>query len=97
MPLHEPRRRPVAPTPLAEELDIRTCKRGKGFSYHDADGSRIDDTATLERIRGIVIPPAWTDVRISDDPDSTSRRSDVTNAGGSSTGTTPTGPRSVTG
>ena len=30
----------------------------------------MEDAATLERIRGIVIPPAWTDVRISDDPDS---------------------------
>ncbi len=45
-------------------------KRGRGFSYHDHDGSRVQDPATLERIRGIVIPPAWTDVRISDDPDS---------------------------
>ena len=30
----------------------------------------MEDATTLERIRGIVIPPAWTDVRISDDPDS---------------------------
>ena len=53
-----------------EDLTLRRVKRGKGFSYHDGEGSRIQDTATLERIRGIVIPPAWTDVRISDDPDS---------------------------
>jgi DNA topoisomerase-1 len=49
----------------AEELPIRRVRRGRGFSYHHPDGSRVDD-ATLERIRGIVIPPAWTDVRISD-------------------------------
>ena len=53
-----------------EELVLRRVKRGKGFSYHDGDGAKIDDTTTLERIRGIVIPPAWTDVRISADPDS---------------------------
>jgi len=48
-----------------EELTIRRVRRGKGFSYHDADNTRITDDATLERIRSIVIPPAWTDVRIS--------------------------------
>ncbi len=53
-----------------EQLVLRRVKRGKGFSYHDGNGAKIDDDATLERIRGIVIPPAWTDVRISDDPDS---------------------------
>ena len=53
----------------AEELEIRRVRRGKGFSYHDGGGSRVADAATLERIRGIVIPPAWTDVRISNDPD----------------------------
>jgi DNA topoisomerase I len=51
-----------------EELSLRRVRRGKGFSYHDADNTRITDDETLERIRGIVIPPAWTDVRISDDP-----------------------------
>jgi DNA topoisomerase-1 len=52
----------------AEELDIRRVRRGKGFSYHHPDGSRVSDAETLERIRGIVIPPAWTDVRVSDAP-----------------------------
>jgi DNA topoisomerase-1 len=50
----------------AEDLTIRRVRRGRGFSYHHADGSRVDDDATRERIRAIVIPPAWTDVRISD-------------------------------
>ena len=53
-----------------EELDLGDVKRGRGFSYHRPDGSQVKDPATLERIRGIVIPPAWTDVRISDTPDS---------------------------
>jgi DNA topoisomerase-1 len=50
-----------------EELTIRRVRRGKGFSYHDDAGGRVTDDDTLERIRGIVIPPAWTDVRISAD------------------------------
>lgn len=53
-----------------EELTIRRVKRGRGFSYHDDTDTKVTDPATLERIRGIVIPPAWTDVRISADPDS---------------------------
>jgi DNA topoisomerase-1 len=54
----------------ADELDLRRVRRGRGFSYHRPDGSRVSDDATLERIRAIVIPPAWTDVRISDTADS---------------------------
>src|SRR5688500_12860904 len=39
-------------------------RRGKGFVYLDAGGRRVDDPATLERIRALVIPPAWEDVWI---------------------------------
>ncbi len=39
-------------------------RRGKGFEYVDAGGRRVDDPATLERIRALVIPPAWEDVWI---------------------------------
>ena len=42
-------------------------KRGKGFGYLDQRGRRIDDETTLERIRSLAIPPAWTDVWISPD------------------------------
>lgn len=42
----------------------RRARRGKGFSYHDADGGQIRDAKTLERIRALAIPPAWTDVWI---------------------------------
>jgi DNA topoisomerase I len=38
--------------------------RGRGFSYLDEDGRTISDPEVLERIRGLVIPPAWRDVRI---------------------------------
>jgi DNA topoisomerase IB len=39
-------------------------RRGRGFEYFDEDGRRIDDPELLERIRDLVIPPAWTDVWI---------------------------------
>lgn len=38
---------------------------GQGFSYWHPDGSHVTDEATIARIEGIVIPPAWTDVWIS--------------------------------
>jgi DNA topoisomerase I len=36
-----------------------------GFYYVDAAGHKITDATHLERIRGLVIPPAWKYVRIS--------------------------------
>ena len=38
--------------------------RRKGFVYIDEDGDRIDDDAEIERIKALVIPPAWNDVWI---------------------------------
>lgn len=46
---------------------ISRRRRGRGFSYVGPSGP-VTDAATLERIRALVIPPAWTDVRISPDP-----------------------------
>jgi DNA topoisomerase I len=43
---------------------IRRVPRGKGFSYEDRDGAAVTDEATLRRIRGLVIPPAWKKVWI---------------------------------
>src|SRR5215510_9718081 len=43
-------------------------RRGRGFSYHDADGRPIRDPELRERIRALVIPPAWQDVWICPDP-----------------------------
>lgn len=37
----------------------------RGFFYTDAEGRRIVDAESLERIRLLVIPPAWRFVRIS--------------------------------
>ena len=41
----------------------RNC--GHRFSYFDADGQAIVDETTLDRIRGLAIPPAWTNVWIA--------------------------------
>ena len=40
-------------------------RSGKAFTYRDRDGNTIADEETLDRIRKIAIPPAWTDVWIS--------------------------------
>jgi DNA topoisomerase-1 len=52
-----------------EEPGIR--RRGvKRFRYVDeTSGKTVTDVGTLERIRAIAVPPAWTDVWISGDPD----------------------------
>ncbi len=41
----------------------------RGFRYIGANGRELTSEATLARIRALVIPPAWTDVHISPDPD----------------------------
>jgi DNA topoisomerase-1 len=48
-----------------DELTIQRKRSGKGFTYVGANGKAIHDAATLERIKALGIPPAWTDVRIS--------------------------------
>jgi DNA topoisomerase I len=47
---------------------IRRRRAGRGFTYTDADGMRITDEETVDRIRRLAIPPAWTDVWICADP-----------------------------
>ncbi|HEY1072622.1 DNA topoisomerase IB [Brevundimonas sp.] len=39
-------------------------RSGKGFSYRDRDGRTVRDGRTLDRIRALAIPPAWTEVWI---------------------------------
>ena len=46
---------------------IRRRKAGRGFVYLDPSGARITDPDVLERVRSLVIPPAWTDVWICTD------------------------------
>jgi DNA topoisomerase I len=47
---------------------IRRIGRGRGFSYEDPQGGKIEDEETLTRIRELTIPPAWRDVWICPDP-----------------------------
>ena len=44
---------------------IARKRRGKGFAYYDPDGDPLTDSDTLERIKELVIPPAWKKVWIS--------------------------------
>ena len=46
----------------------RTGSKSRGFHYETAEGQPLEDEAALERIRSLVIPPAWRDVRISPSP-----------------------------
>lgn len=39
-------------------------RRGRGFSYSDADGTPLRDPEIVERISALAIPPAWKDVWI---------------------------------
>ena len=43
---------------------ITRRRRGKGMSYVGPDGTVITDRDTVQRIRSLAIPPAWTDVWI---------------------------------
>jgi len=53
----------------SSELSLRRRKRGRGFSYHEPDGSPLRDREDVSRINALVIPPAWTEVRIAADAD----------------------------
>jgi DNA topoisomerase IB len=43
-------------------------RRGRGVAFLGLDGRPITDPDELARLRGLVIPPAWTDVWICPDP-----------------------------
>jgi DNA topoisomerase-1 len=47
---------------------LARARAGRGFSYRDASGRTVHDAATLERIRSLAIPPAWTEVWITVHP-----------------------------
>lgn len=50
-----------------DEPGLTRIRRGRGFSYHRADGTRVTDKRQLARITGLGIPPAWRDVWICRD------------------------------
>ena len=47
---------------------IRRIRRGRGFSYQHPDGTPVTDPATLQRIKDLVIPPAWKKVWVCPHP-----------------------------
>ena len=47
---------------------IRRVRRGRGFSYEKPDDTSVTDAATLQRIKDLVIPPAWKKVWICSYP-----------------------------
>jgi DNA topoisomerase I len=51
-----------------EAPGIRRIRRGRGFAYRTPDGSLVRDPRVLDRIRSLVIPPAWTNVWICSFP-----------------------------
>ena len=52
-----------------DEPGLRRRIAGRGFSYRDPKGCVVQDLETRRRIKRLAIPPAWTDVWISPDPD----------------------------
>jgi DNA topoisomerase I len=52
-----------------DQPGIRRLRRGKAFSYRDADGHAVTDNQELARIRALAIPPAYEDVWICANPD----------------------------
>jgi DNA topoisomerase I len=54
---------------LAASPGISRHKAGRAFAYAHASGRPVRDAATLDRIRALAIPPAWTEVWICPDPD----------------------------
>jgi DNA topoisomerase-1 len=59
----------------------RTGSKSRGFRYETANGRAVEDEAALERIKSLVIPPAWREVRISPSPRSALQAIGVDKAG----------------
>jgi DNA topoisomerase-1 len=55
-------------TKTAERWWRRVGTPDEGFTYLRADGKPLRSEPALARIRGLAVPPAWTDVRIAADP-----------------------------
>ena len=51
-----------------DQPGLKRRRQGKGFVYLDARGKRVTRSAEIERIRLLVIPPAYTDVWICANP-----------------------------
>ena len=51
-----------------DDPGLRRVKSDDGFDYVDPDDAPVEDPDTLERIRVLAIPPAWTHVWICPSP-----------------------------
>jgi DNA topoisomerase-1 len=51
-------------------LTIRRIRRGKSYTFFRANGSRIRDARTIRRLHAMAVPPAYREVRYSQDPSS---------------------------
>src|SRR5262245_39129097 len=49
---------------LDDRPGFSRVRAGKGFVYRDTQGRVIREAQVLPRIRGLALPPAWTDGRI---------------------------------
>ncbi len=52
-----------------EQPGIARRRAGAGFAYRLPKGGPVKDEATLQRIRSLAVPPAWTEVWICPHPD----------------------------
>lgn len=52
-------------TSTRERWILRRGTPTRGFHYETETGARVRDAKTLERIRSLVVPPAWTDVHLA--------------------------------
>jgi DNA topoisomerase-1 len=67
-------KKPIFDTSLAKQkIESGKCakwwqrkgSKSRGFKYYDCDGKQITNETQLERIKSLVIPPAWKFVRIN--------------------------------
>ncbi len=84
-------------TSALEAPGIRRVKCGRGFRYTWPDGTPLRDQAVKERIKSLVIPPAWADVWICPDATGHIQATEQTPPGGGNTCITQSGVCSGTG
>ena len=56
-------------------------RAGKGYTYWGANGNRITNEDQIQRIKDLVIPPAWNEVWIASEPDVHIQATGVDDAG----------------
>jgi DNA topoisomerase-1 len=56
-------------------------RRGRGFSYEEDDGTKVEDREVVERIAELAIPPAWKEVWICPHPNGHIQATGIDDAG----------------